>query len=99
MNFLILSILFILAGTASASAFGHGSISKDQVMSEVCTESVSLCTYLRDLNIADQGAAIRMPTGERLMPYRFTFSDADEKLFVEIDRNAYGSLAIAVQEK
>lgn len=99
MNFLYLSLLFILAGTASASAFGHGSISKTQVLGEVCAESISLCTYLTDLNIADQGAAIRTRTGERLMPYRFTFSDATEMLFVEIDRNAFGNLAIAVQEK
>lgn len=93
MKHLILSLLLFVA---SAPAFARGSISKDQVMSEVCAESISLCSYLKTLNIQEQGDGIRLPSGVRLMPFRF--SSEDEKLFVEIDRDDYGKIFIAIRE-
>lgn len=94
MKILILSLILFVS---TANAFERGSISKEQAISDVCSESDSLCTYLKTLNISNQGDGIRMSDGTRVMPYRFSF--AAEDLFVEIDRDANGNLIVSVQQK
>lgn len=93
MKLIILSLLLFVA---SMPAFARGSISKDQVMSEVCAESISLCSHLKTLNISEHGDGIRLPSGVRLMPFRFSIPE--EELFVEIDRDDYGKIFIAIRE-
>lgn len=93
MKLLILSLLLFVS---SVPAFARGSISKDQAMNEVCAESVSLCSYLKTLNISEHGDGIRLPSGVRLMPFRFSIPD--EELIAEIDRDDYGKIVIAIRE-
>jgi hypothetical protein len=96
MKSLITTLFILFAG--SAFAFEHGSLSRDQAVSDVCSESASICTYLKSLSLTEQGYALRTPNGERMMPYRFSFSD-NEQLIVEINRIADGTLSVLVQEK
>jgi hypothetical protein len=91
------TLIFFLMFSASASAFDLGSISREQALIEVCAESASLCLYVTSMNISDQGEGIRLPSGERVMPYRFSF--AEERLVLEISRDGSGILNLDVHEK
>lgn len=94
------ALIFTATVLAAVPAFAGGSISKDEALSEICSESAALCKTFQALEVSDDGSALRagrhLPNGgARLMPY--TFYTNDSRSLVIVDRDENGKLTLIVQ--
>ena len=89
---------FFLTLLIPCSAMAGGSISREEALAAVCSESKALCSAAKDLNLADVGIAVRARSGLRLMPYSFEGATKDgQPLQVEISADDQGQLLLRIR--
>lgn len=91
------ALVALFALTLSLNAFAGGSISRADVLQEVCAESPNLCLVLRIVKLEETGDAVRMRDGSRIMPYEFAARIGGHPSWVVFNRDARGHIEMTIR--
>ena len=77
---------FLVSTLSAAVAHAGGSLSREEALHVVCAQDKALCVVLSSFQLDPAGSAVRLPSGQRVMPFEFLSTINGKRIAIVIDQ-------------